>query len=127
MQLAMRCIDQLLESLVAGAVSKLWRAKGTIPLTDWHLQTINCSFSHAESSYISGHTDSFLSYLASTTPNSEHKRIRLKTILFLQGSTSYDPSVIRQRLLDGPKFLNLELAIVEGKVSYFISAQHLYT
>jgi hypothetical protein len=28
----------------------------------------------------------------------------------------YDFSVVRQRLLDGPKCLNLELAIVEGKV-----------
>jgi hypothetical protein len=61
---------------------------------------------------------SFLSYFASTTPDSEHKRVRLKTILFLQGSTLYDATDARNRLLGAQKILKLELAIVDGKVGH---------
>lgn len=78
------------------------------------------------SSYASSETSSsFLSYFAGTTPDSEAKRVRLKTVLFLQGSPLYDPAVIRQRLLaaDGDsgkgQVLSLEMAIVEGKVRGF--------
>jgi hypothetical protein len=78
---------------------------------------VSCSFWCTASSYASNPpATSFLSYFASTTAESEHKRVRLKTILFLQGSTSYDPVPIHKRLLDNQKVLKLELAIVEGKV-----------
>jgi hypothetical protein len=59
---------------------------------------------------------SFLSYFASTTPDSEHKQVRLKTILLLQGSSLYEPAAIRESLLGSEKALRLELAIVDGKV-----------
>ena len=59
---------------------------------------------------------SFISYFASTTPESDHKRARLKMALFLQGSPVYDPNPIRKRLLDVRKVLGFELAIIEGKV-----------
>lgn len=72
---------------------------------------------HTASSYASSRNDSsFLSYFASTTPDSEHKRARLKTILLLSGSSLYDPETIRQRLLEREKILKLELAIINGKV-----------
>jgi hypothetical protein len=72
------------------------------------------------SSYASSRTDnSFLSYFASTTPDSEHKRVRLKTVLFLQGSTLYNLKPIKQRLMEHPKVLKLEIAIVHGKACGF--------
>lgn len=70
-------------------------------------------------SYSSSQTNSssaFLSYFASTTPDSDSKRIRLKTIFFLQASELYNVEPIRTRLQEHEKLLNLELAIVEGKV-----------
>ncbi|KAJ6596948.1 hypothetical protein DFH09DRAFT_106793 [Mycena vulgaris] len=99
-QLAMVCVDQLLASLKDEDVSKLWRAK--------------------ESSYASSRSEStttFFSYFASTTPNSPSKLVRLKTILFLQGSSLYDAEVIRERLVPlSKRILSLELAIVDGKL-----------
>ena len=68
-------------------------------------------------SYTSSTNDTpFISYFSSTTPDSESKRIRLKTILFLQGSMLYDPVTVKTRLNDHAKILKLELAILEGKV-----------
>ena len=61
-------------------------------------------------------TTPFLSYFASTTPESDSRRIRLKTILFLQASELYDVEPIRDQLQEYDKLLSLELAIVEGKV-----------
>lgn len=70
------------------------------------------------SSYKSSRNEaSFLSYFASTTPDSEHKRARLKMILLLAGSTLYDPSQIRARLSEHEKILTFELAIIDGKVN----------
>jgi len=59
---------------------------------------------------------SFLTYFVSTTPDSDHKRARLKTILLLSGSSLYDPEKVRPRLLEREKILKLELAIIDGKV-----------
>ncbi|KIM35684.1 hypothetical protein M413DRAFT_326838 [Hebeloma cylindrosporum] len=103
MKLAHACVDQVLSFLNTDSVSKLWRAKA--------------------SSYASSRNDSsFLSYFASTTPDSEHKRARLKTILLLAGSSLYDPQIIRQRLLEREKILKLELAIIDGKLGKHRSA-----
>ena len=69
------------------------------------------------SSYASSRNEtSFISYFASTTPESEHKRARLKTVLILAGSSLYDPETIRQQLLESEKILKFELAIIDGKV-----------
>ncbi|KAG6815680.1 hypothetical protein H0H93_009226, partial [Arthromyces matolae] len=101
--LAASCINQLSAALALESVSKLWRAKAA--------------------SYASNPTDSsFLSYFASTTPDSPHKRARLKTILFLSGSDLYDPVIVRPLLLDHQKILTLELAIVDGKLGHHRSA-----
>jgi hypothetical protein len=45
-----------------------------------------------------------------------HKRTRLKLALFLQGSSLYDATQVRERLLQHRQILNIELAIVDGKV-----------
>lgn len=63
-------------------------------------------------------TPSFFSYFASTTPDSDHKRVRIKAALFLQGSTLYNVQRVKERLQQHSKLLKLELAIIEGKVSY---------
>lgn len=69
------------------------------------------------SSYASSRNKtSFISYFASTTPESEHKRARLKTVLILAGSSLYNTEAIRQQLLESEKTLKFELAIIDGKV-----------
>ncbi|EPQ52360.1 hypothetical protein GLOTRDRAFT_140707 [Gloeophyllum trabeum ATCC 11539] len=78
---------------------------------------LKASSSYASSSSTSSST-SFLSYFVSTTPDSEHKRVRLKTILFLQGSDLYDPEPIKERLAEYEKTLVIERAIVEGKLGH---------
>lgn len=114
-QLAASCVDQLLQCLEDETTSKLWRAKGTYIVSPFDFAADRC---RAASSYASSRNESsFLTYFAATTPDSEHKRVRLKTVLFLQGSTIYDPETIRQRILEHQKVLKLELAILEGKVS----------
>ena len=59
---------------------------------------------------------SFLSYFVSTTPDSEHKRARLKTILFLQASALLDLEATLSRLREQSGVFSLEIALVEGKV-----------
>ncbi|KDQ52181.1 hypothetical protein JAAARDRAFT_40532 [Jaapia argillacea MUCL 33604] len=105
MQLASSCVDQLLACLSDEATERLWRAKAS---------------SYASSA--SSATTPFLTYFASTTPDSEHKRVRLKTVLFLQGSTLYNPELIRHRLVDHEKNLALETAILDGKLGQHRSA-----
>ncbi|KZT66233.1 hypothetical protein DAEQUDRAFT_752201 [Daedalea quercina L-15889] len=103
MQLAMSCLDELFSCIEDESTSKLWRAK--------------------LASYTSSRSEtSFLSYFASTTPDSAATRTRLKTILFLQGSTLYDPQPIRQRLLEHEKILQFEIAIINGKLGEHRSA-----
>ena len=59
---------------------------------------------------------SFLSYFVSTTPDSEHKRARLKTILFLQASALLNHEAVLRRLKNRSGIFSLEIALVEGKV-----------
>ncbi|EKM58173.1 uncharacterized protein PHACADRAFT_252272 [Phanerochaete carnosa HHB-10118-sp] len=98
-QLASVYVDQLLSCFADESISKLWRAKAA--------------------SYTSGKVDvPFLSYFASTTPDSDSKETRLRTALFLQGSRFYDPELIRRRLEEHEqkKVLSLEVAVVLGKL-----------
>ncbi|KAJ7774542.1 hypothetical protein DFH07DRAFT_952255 [Mycena maculata] len=98
-QLAMVCVAQVLAALEDQLISKLWRAK--------------------VSSYASSRSESrttFFSYFASMTPDSPSKLARLKTVLFLQGSSMYDAELIRERLVPLKHILSLELAIVDGKL-----------
>jgi hypothetical protein len=54
--------------------------------------------------------------MAFGSQDADHKRIRLKLAFFLQGSLPYDVTQIRERLLQHRQILNIELAIVDGKV-----------
>jgi hypothetical protein len=122
--LAMKCVDDVIGSLSIESVARLWKAKGVF---HQQLGSISSEISELELSYASSRTATpYLSYFASTTPDSEHKQRRLKAIIFLQSSTLYDPSIIRQRLTDDAKELTLELAIVEGKVSQMIATNTAY-
>ncbi|KAK0458932.1 uncharacterized protein EV420DRAFT_1541370 [Desarmillaria tabescens] len=98
-QFATALVDQLLSHVSQDAVSKLWRAKAS-------------SFASSRSES----TVSFFSYFVSTTPDSDHKRARIKNALFLQGSAMYDFQSIRDKLAPHQKLLKLEMAIIEGKL-----------
>jgi hypothetical protein len=115
MRLANSCVDQLLACVADASTSKLWRAKGSAHITSSTMAAY--LYPIIALSYASSRTNtSFLSYFASTTPDSEHKRVRLKTALFLQGSALYEPEPIKERLMGHQKVLQLEVAIVDGKV-----------
>lgn len=58
----------------------------------------------------------FLAYFVLTTPDSDHKRTRLKTILFLQASALLDLGAILLRLKEHSNIFPLEIALMEGKV-----------
>ncbi|TFK38259.1 hypothetical protein BDQ12DRAFT_735823 [Crucibulum laeve] len=122
-RLALSCIEQLLDSLSDESVLKLWRAKASSysssPSTSAQSPSIaSPSAVSPPPSGASPSPTSFLSYLASTTPDSPAKRTRLKTILFLAGSTLYNPLPIRKKLKAAgrEKVLGLEEAILEGKI-----------
>lgn len=116
--MATEYVSQLTSCLTDESISKLWRAKGAsltrvsvVGSPDsnrWHIIVSSYSASKADTP--------FLSYFASTTPESESKRIRLKTVLFLSASSLYDLPPIRDKLLEHQKIFALELAIIEGKV-----------
>ena len=109
-------MDQLVACLADDSISKLWRAKGASTPAGILTSTDTSSLA---SSYFSSRSDTpFISYFASTTPDSDSKRTRLKTVLFIQGSTLFDPKAVRSRLTEHAKILKLELAILEGKVSF---------
>jgi len=55
--------------------------------------------------------------LAFGSQDVDHKRTRLKFALFLQGSSAYDATHLRERLLQHSQILNIELAIVDGKLN----------
>lgn len=57
----------------------------------------------------------FLAHLAFGSQDVDHKRTRLKFALFLQGSSAYDATQLRELLLQHGHILNIELAIVDGK------------
>ncbi|KAJ8481088.1 hypothetical protein ONZ45_g15430 [Pleurotus djamor] len=106
-EFATTCVNQLISLLSNDTVSKLWRAKAASYASSTRNET------------------TFLSYFTSTTPESDHKRIRLKTITFLQASTFYDPLPIKELLDPHIKLLPLELAILEGKLGNHRSALHI--
>jgi hypothetical protein len=118
MRLAQSCVARVLSYLQDDTVSKLWRAKGAYNgIFFIHTSRSEHIITLVASSYASSRNEtSFISYFASTTPESEHKRARLKTILILAGSSLYDPETIRQQLLEREKILKFELAIIDGKV-----------
>jgi vacuolar protein sorting-associated protein 3 len=66
----------------------------------------------------------FLFHLAFETPDSDHKRVRLKLALMLQGSNFYDLEGARRKLRVQESSLRnllcLETAILDAKVGYYV-------
>ncbi|THH03162.1 hypothetical protein EW145_g6477 [Phellinidium pouzarii] len=90
-------VGQILEFISDETISKLWRAKA--------------------SSYASSHNDTpFLMYFASTTPESDSRNLRLKTVFLLQGSVLYDVERVLERIQEHKNILRLEMAILYGKL-----------
>jgi hypothetical protein len=77
---------------------------------------LSAQLASSYSSSKSEQSQSFVAYFASTTPDSEHKRNRLKTIIFLQGSSQYNAAQILERLQQHAKILSSEIAILDGKL-----------
>ncbi|KAF9073468.1 hypothetical protein BDP27DRAFT_1445084 [Rhodocollybia butyracea] len=125
---AMSCINGVLDYLKNTEVERLWRAKAA--------SYFSSSSANTSPSSLSSTTPlPFVSYFASTTPDSPSKRARIKTLLFLQTSGLYDASIIKEKILgvlattsEGagsssgskakhkPLILGLELAILESKL-----------
>ena len=57
----------------------------------------------------------FISYFASTTPDSPHKRARLKLLVVLAGSPLYDAHLVKQQLGESKAVLRIECAIVDAR------------
>lgn len=70
----------------------------------------------------------FLSHLASindtTSAIQEQIRLRCRTALFLQGSTRYDPELLRDKLKPQETILAFEIAILDGKVCRVLYGIH---
>ncbi|TFK73410.1 hypothetical protein BDN72DRAFT_834818 [Pluteus cervinus] len=144
-RLALSCIDRLTAILKDDdAIEKLWRAKSSSYASTFPAAPLSSVRLMPSSPTRSQHqpppqSQSFLTYFASTTPDSPSKRLRLKSILFLAGSSHYDPAEAKRRLLatgaledekedlsasvkgkgkaKKRSLLGLELAILEGKLS----------
>ena len=58
----------------------------------------------------------FLSFIATEMHDSAHKRARVKLVLFLQGSTFYDLTALREQLEPRSNYLPVEIAILESRV-----------
>lgn len=59
---------------------------------------------------------SFISYFASTTPDSPHKRARLKLILILAGSSLCDTDLLKQKLAKFEGILRIEQVILDARM-----------
>ncbi|KIM70771.1 hypothetical protein SCLCIDRAFT_100585 [Scleroderma citrinum Foug A] len=131
------CIDDLFKYLEDEAVVKLWRAKAasyasspTNPVPSTLLPTTPSPHAtHPTSSPSLTNAiplrPPFLSYFASTTPDSPSKRARIKALLILQatiyrGSESVAVAThVQERLTQGgwEKVLGLEMAVLHSKLS----------
>ncbi|KAF8632341.1 hypothetical protein AX15_001925 [Amanita polypyramis BW_CC] len=99
-RLAVSCAERVVKVLETDeAVAKLWRAKAS---------------SYASSQSTTETT--FISHFASTTPDSESKRARLKLILFLAGSSLYDPVQVKECLSGNEKVLKIEFATLDARL-----------
>ncbi|KIY53310.1 hypothetical protein FISHEDRAFT_63459 [Fistulina hepatica ATCC 64428] len=103
-RLAALLVGAVFKSLEDEAVFRLWRAKS--------------GASSSSTSKVPTTPSPFISYFSSTTPDSPHKRARLKAALFLQGSDLYNFATVREQLVacSFPAMLGVEIAIVEGKL-----------
>jgi hypothetical protein len=71
---------------------------------------------------------SFLTYFVSTTPDSPSKRARLKTLFALQALSGYDAEMVKSQIVASgfDKVLGLEVALLDGKVGFFLTSDVSY-
>ncbi|KAJ3777136.1 hypothetical protein FB446DRAFT_718785 [Lentinula raphanica] len=130
MEYAMACTDELLGHLKNDeGIERLWRAKASSYFSSSTSSLLGTLPPSASSSSPTSSTSTplpFISYFASTTPDSPSKRVRLKNLLFLQASGLYDVNAVKQRILSASEgddkkgkykpLLALELAVLESKL-----------
>ncbi|KAF5391626.1 hypothetical protein D9757_002402 [Collybiopsis confluens] len=119
---AMTCIEEVVGYLKEEAVVRLWRAKAASYSSSLAVTNLSSSSPSKPSP--------FISYFASTTPDSPSKRARLKLLLFLQNSALYDVAAVKEHILNSlyvvsgnagksvkkqKPILSLEIAILESK------------
>ncbi|KXN84921.1 O-methylsterigmatocystin oxidoreductase [Leucoagaricus sp. SymC.cos] len=121
-RLALACIDELLQCLRDDSVLKLWRAK-----VGANSHFIRPTPTPTPTPSYPSQQQPFITYFASTTPDTPSKHTRLKTLFFLSGSVGYDPGVVLDRLRAGvhENVLVLEYAILYGKVPRPLLSLHL--
>lgn len=114
-RLAVLYAERVSSFLEEDSVLKLWRAKGTFYAC--HLGRSLLVY-YLASSYASSQPPpetAFISYFASTTPDSPHKRARLKLILILARSPLYNANLLKQALAKLEAVLRIECAIVDAR------------
>ncbi|KAI6043246.1 hypothetical protein EDC04DRAFT_774142 [Pisolithus marmoratus] len=139
-QLVENCVDDLFECLGNDAIAKLWRAKcasyaSTAATTAASLSKfppVQATLMSDSNSHLPRATNTplprppFLSYFASTTPDSPSKRVRIKALLALQVTLFSDGAEgeilakrVQERIVDGgwEKVLGLEVAVLHSKLS----------
>ncbi|KAL4072476.1 hypothetical protein V8B97DRAFT_1870578 [Scleroderma yunnanense] len=141
-ELVQGCIDDLFKYLKDEAVVKLWRAKAASyasspinPISSTPLPQVTAlTLSSANAIPL---RPPFLSYFASTTPDSPSKRARIKALLILQVTISYCgpeglvvATRVQERLVQGgwEKVLGFEMAVLHSRLSSPITVlRALYT
>ncbi|KAF8655350.1 hypothetical protein AX16_003085 [Volvariella volvacea WC 439] len=110
---AKSCVERLGNTIQTDeAVEKLWRAKASSYASTYSYAAQSQPHSSSTSSIPTStstqpqsqpQAQSYLTYFASTTPDSPSKRLRLKTILFLAGSNLYNPEEVKGHLLSAER------------------------
>ncbi|KAG1798989.1 uncharacterized protein HD556DRAFT_1231803 [Suillus plorans] len=113
-QLVQACVDELLECLQDESTLKLWRAKFasyTSQISQKHVLSL-------PSTQLQRPQSSFLTYFASTAPDSPSKRARLKALFALQALSGYNAEMIKSQIVASgfDKVLGLEVALLDGKM-----------
>ncbi|OAX35918.1 hypothetical protein K503DRAFT_793639 [Rhizopogon vinicolor AM-OR11-026] len=113
-QLVQACIDELLECLQDESTLKLWRAKSA----SYTSQSSQRYTPLTPSTQLQRPQSSFLTYFASTTPDSPSKHARLKALFALQALSGYNVEMVKSQIVDKgfEKVLGLEVALLDGKM-----------
>ncbi|KAI6040873.1 hypothetical protein EDC04DRAFT_2566388 [Pisolithus marmoratus] len=141
-QLVENCVDDLFECLGNDAIAKLWRAKcASYASTSATTAASLSKFPPVQATSLMSDSNSqlpratntplprppFLSYFASTTPDSPSKRVRIKALLALQAtlfSSEAEGEIlakrVQERIVEGgwEKVLGLEAAVLHSKLSH---------
>ncbi|OJA13344.1 hypothetical protein AZE42_05594 [Rhizopogon vesiculosus] len=113
-QLVQACVDELLECLQDESTLKLWRAKSA----SYTSQSSQRYTPLPPSTQLQRPQSSFITYFASTTPDSPSKHARLKALFALQALSGYNVEMVKSQIVDKgfEKVLGLEVALLDGKM-----------